>query len=99
MRAFRAGFPNVPRAGMANGASAGAASAPSPTTRATHWRSATGPRSLVPGAPVQVGLTSTLLGGVGRDAKAVVRRIVHSVAVRCGDPNPLKDTLRSMKAD
>src|SRR5262249_41566135 len=30
------------------------------------------------GLPFQVGLTSTLLGGAGRDAELVVRRIVHS---------------------
>jgi putative flavoprotein involved in K+ transport len=30
------------------------------------------------GLPFQVGLTSTLLGGVGRDAELVVRRILHS---------------------
>jgi len=61
------------------------------------------------GVPFQVGLTSTLLGGVGRDAELVVRRIVRTMpggspaeatganrrefALSCGDPNSLKGTV------
>ena len=68
------------------------------------------------GLPFQVGLTSTLLGGVGRDAELVVQRIVGLVQRRsqssaddrlelsrvsncCGDPNALKNTLKSMRAE
>jgi putative flavoprotein involved in K+ transport len=49
------------------------------------------------GLPFQVGLTSTLLGGAGRDAELVVRQIVRDDArqssvdsvIRCSEPNAL----------